>query len=49
MKYKVLIMPEAETNISDSFAYIADRSPGNAAKWLIGLYLGPNMELKFDL
>jgi len=38
MKYAVIVTPEAQSNISAAYDYIAERSPRNAGKWLRGLY-----------
>ena len=37
-RYEVIVTPEAEAGIFSAFEYINGRSPGNAAKWLRGLY-----------
>jgi plasmid stabilization system protein ParE len=37
MKYKVVILPEAQANIAQAYNYIAARSPMNAVKWWRGL------------
>lgn len=37
-KYEVIVTPEAQAGIRESFLYIHDRSPLNAARWLQGLY-----------
>jgi plasmid stabilization system protein ParE len=37
-RYEVIVTPEAEAGIVSAFQYINERSPGNAAKWLRGLY-----------
>lgn len=38
MKYRVIVTPEAEANIRESFLYIHERSPLNGERWLRGLY-----------
>ena len=38
MKYHVIVTPEAQAEIRESFAYIHERSPLNAARWLQALY-----------
>lgn len=38
MKYHVIVTPEAQAGIRESFAYIHERSPLNAARWLQSLY-----------
>ena len=38
MKYQVIVTPEAQAGIREAFAYIHDRSPLNAARWLQALY-----------
>lgn len=38
MKYRVIVTPEAQTSIRESFEYIHARAPLNAARWLQGLY-----------
>jgi plasmid stabilization system protein ParE len=38
MIYRVIVTPEAEENIAESFAYIERRSPLNAARWLRGIF-----------
>lgn len=38
MKYQVIVTPEAQAEIRESFAYIHERSPLNAARWLRALY-----------
>lgn len=38
MKFEVVVTPEAQAGILESFAYIHDRSPLNAARWLEALY-----------
>ena len=38
MKYQVIVTPEAQAGIRESFAYIPERSPLNAARWLPALY-----------
>ena len=37
-KYDVVVTPEAQDGIRESFLYIHERSPLNAARWLQGLY-----------
>ena len=37
-KYRVVVTPEAETGIRESFLYIYERSPVNAARWLQGMW-----------
>ena len=38
MNYQVIVTPEAQAGIRESFAYIHERSPLNAARWLQALY-----------
>ena len=38
MTYQVTVTPEAQAGIRESFAYIHERSPMNAARWLQSLY-----------
>jgi plasmid stabilization system protein ParE len=38
VKYQVIVTPEALAGIRESFAYIHERSPLNAARWLQTLY-----------
>ena len=38
MKYEVIVTPEAQAGIRESFNYIHERAPLNAARWLQGLY-----------
>jgi plasmid stabilization system protein ParE len=38
MKYTVIVTPEAQSNISAAYDYIAQQSPRNAGKWVRGLY-----------
>jgi plasmid stabilization system protein ParE len=38
VKYQVIITPDAQAAIRESFAYIHERSPLNAARWLQALY-----------
>ncbi len=38
MKYQVIVTPEAQAGIRESFAYIHERSPLNAVRWLQALY-----------
>ena len=38
MKFRVVVTPEAQDGIRESFAYIDQRSPRNAARWLQSLY-----------
>ena len=38
MKYQVIVTPEAQAGIRESFAYIHERSPLHAARWLQTLY-----------
>jgi plasmid stabilization system protein ParE len=38
VKYQVIVTPEAQAGIRESFAYIQERSPLNAARWLQALY-----------
>jgi plasmid stabilization system protein ParE len=38
VKYQVIVTPEAQAGIRESFAYIHERSPLNAARWLQALY-----------
>lgn len=38
MKYQVIVTPDAQAGIRESFAYIYERSPLNAARWLQTLY-----------
>jgi plasmid stabilization system protein ParE len=40
VKYQVIVTPEAQAGIRESFAYIHERSPLNAARWLQALYAG---------
>lgn len=37
MKYRVVVTPEAQAGIRESFRYIYERAPLNAARWLQGL------------
>lgn len=36
--FEVIVTPEAQAGIRESFLYIHQRSPLNAARWLEGLY-----------
>lgn len=36
--FEVIVTPEAQSGIRESFLYIHERSPLNAARWLQGLY-----------
>ncbi len=38
MKYEVIVTPEAQEGIRNSFEYIYERAPLNAARWLRKLY-----------
>ncbi len=38
MKFQVIVTPEAQAGIRESFAYIHERSPLNAARWIQALY-----------
>jgi plasmid stabilization system protein ParE len=38
VKYQVIVTPEAQAGIRESFQYIHERAPLNAARWLQGLY-----------
>ena len=38
MIYTVIVTPAAETDIALAFAYIAERSPLNAQRWVRGMY-----------
>ena len=38
MKFRVIVTPEAQTGIRQSFLYIRQHGPLNAARWLRGLY-----------
>jgi toxin ParE1/3/4 len=38
VKYQVIVTPEAQAGIRESFTYIRERSPLNAARWLQALY-----------
>lgn len=38
MKYRVIVTPEAQAGIRESFTYIHERPPLNAARWLQALY-----------
>ena len=38
MNYDVIVTPEAQAGIRESFNYIYDRAPLNAARWLQSLY-----------
>ncbi len=38
MKYQVVLTPEAQDGILQSFKYIHERAPLNAARWIQGLY-----------
>jgi plasmid stabilization system protein ParE len=38
VKYQVIVTPEAQAGIRESFAYVQERSPLNAARWLQALY-----------
>lgn len=37
-RYKVIVTPEAEASIRESFMYILARSPMNAERWIRELY-----------
>lgn len=47
MKYHVIVTPEAQAGIRESFAYIHERSPLNAARWLQALYAEIDILEKF--
>ena len=36
--FEVIVTPEAQAGIRESFLYIFERSPMNAGRWLQGLY-----------
>ncbi|MFN0169073.1 MAG: hypothetical protein ACKV22_21825 [Bryobacteraceae bacterium] len=36
--FEVIVTPEAQAGIRESFLYIHERSPLNADRWLRGLY-----------
>jgi plasmid stabilization system protein ParE len=38
VRYQVIVTPQAQAEIRESFAYIHERSPLNAARWLQALY-----------
>ena len=38
MKFSVIVTPEAQDGIRESFEYIHERAPLNAARWLQALY-----------
>ena len=38
MRFHVIVTPEAQTGVRESFLYIHERSPLNAARWLRTLY-----------
>ena len=38
MRYEVIVTPEAQEGIRNSFQYIYERAPLNAARWLQGVY-----------
>lgn len=38
MNYRVVVQPEAESEIAEALQYIAARSPTSAVRWLRGLY-----------
>lgn len=38
MRYRVVISPNAQQEISEAFSFISQRSPANVARWLQGLY-----------
>ncbi len=38
IKYKVIVTPEAEAGIRESFRYIYDQSPQHAKGWVLELY-----------
>lgn len=38
MRYEVIVTPEAQAGIRESFNYIHERAPLNGARWLQGLY-----------
>jgi plasmid stabilization system protein ParE len=38
VKYQVIVTPEAQTGIRESFVYIHERSPLSAVRWLQALY-----------
>jgi plasmid stabilization system protein ParE len=38
VKYEVVVTPEAQDGIRESFEYIHQRAPLNGARWLQGLY-----------
>ena len=39
MKYHVIVTPEAQAGIQESFNYIYERAPLNAERWLRALFL----------
>ena len=34
IRYRVVVTPDAESDVRESFRYIHDRSPANAERWL---------------
>ena len=38
MRFHVIVTPEAQTGVRESFLYIHEQSPLNAARWLRTLY-----------
>ena len=38
MKYEVIVTPEAQAGIGESFNYVHERAPLNGARWLQGIY-----------
>ena len=38
MKYQVIVTPEAQAGIRESFLYISERAPLNAARWIQSLF-----------
>lgn len=37
MKYKVIVQPDAERDIEEAYAWLAEQSPGAAERWLEAL------------
>jgi plasmid stabilization system protein ParE len=46
-KYKVVVTPEAEAGIGESFLYIYERSPLNGERWIMQLYAEIDTSEKF--
>jgi plasmid stabilization system protein ParE len=38
VKYRVIVQPDAEAELAEAFAWLHDRAPANAERWLRGLY-----------